>query len=64
MVREQRKQHASEWAVIVAIAETIGCKAETLRLWIRRDERGSGQRPRHIPEPGRENRRESGAEYR
>ena len=45
MVREQRDQYDSEWATIVSIAEKFGCKAETLRLWVRRDERDSGQRP-------------------
>ena len=45
MVREQREHYDSEWAAIVSIAGKIGCKAETLRLWIRRDERDSGQRP-------------------
>lgn len=45
MVREQRDQYKSEWAAINSIAEKFGCKAETLRLWIRQDERDSGQRP-------------------
>ena len=45
MVREQRDQYASEWAAIVSIAGKIGCKAGTLRLWIRRAERDAGQRP-------------------
>lgn len=45
MVREQRDQYKSEWAAISSIAEKFGCKAETLRLWIRQDERDSGQRP-------------------
>lgn len=45
MVREQRDQYDSEWATIRSIAEKIGCRAETLRLWIRRDERDSRQRP-------------------
>jgi len=45
MLREQRQQHDSEWAAIVSIAEKIGCKAEPLWLWERRDERDSGQRP-------------------
>ena len=44
MVREQRGQYDSEWAAIVSIAGKIGCKAETLRLWVRQDERDSGQR--------------------
>jgi transposase len=45
MVREQRDHFNSEWAAIRSIAEKFGCKAETLRLWIRQDERDSGQRP-------------------
>jgi transposase len=45
MVREQRDQYNSEWAAINSIAEKFGCKGETLRLWIRQDERDSGQRP-------------------
>jgi transposase len=45
MVREQRDQYKSEGATINSIAEKFGCKAETLRLWIRQDERDSGQRP-------------------
>ena len=45
MVRKQRGQYDSECATIVSIAEKIGCKTETLRLWVRRDERDSGQRP-------------------
>lgn len=42
MVREQRDQYNSEWAAISSIAEKFGCKAETLRLWIRQEERDSG----------------------
>jgi transposase len=45
MVREQRDHYNSEWAAIRSIAEKFGCKAETLCMWIRRDERDSGQRP-------------------
>jgi transposase len=45
MVREHRGEHASEWAAIVSIAAKIGCKAETLRLWVRQSERDQGQRP-------------------
>jgi len=45
MVREQRDQYDSEWATIVSIADKIGCKSETLRLWVRHDERESGLRP-------------------
>jgi transposase len=45
LVFEQRDQHASEWATIKSIAGKIGCKAETLRLWVRQAERDAGQRP-------------------
>jgi transposase len=45
MVREHRAEHASEWATITSIAAKIGCKAETLRLWVRQAERDAGTRP-------------------
>ena len=45
MVQEHRADHASEWATITSIAAKIGCKAETLRLWVRQAERDSGTRP-------------------
>lgn len=43
MVREQRDQYRSEWATILSIAKKLGCRAETLRLWIRQAERDAGQ---------------------
>ncbi len=45
MVAEHRAEHASEWATITSIATKIGCKAETLRLWVRQAERDAGRRP-------------------
>lgn len=45
LVSEQRDDYPSEWATIHSIADKIGCKAETLRLWIRQQERDWGQRP-------------------
>jgi transposase len=44
MVQSHRGEHDSEWAAISSIAGKIGCKAETLRLWIRRWERDRGER--------------------
>jgi transposase-like protein len=44
MVAEAKAQHDSQWAAIVSIAAKIGCTAETLRRWVRRAERDSGQR--------------------
>mgnify|MGYP001094637708 CR=1 FL=1 len=44
MVFEHRGEHASEWAAITSIASKIGCKAETLRLWMRQVQRDQGLR--------------------
>ena len=45
MVCEHQAQHASQWAAITSIAEKIGCAAETLRHWVRQEERDAGRRP-------------------
>lgn len=44
MVREHRAEYDSEWATMASIAAKIGCKAETLRLWVRQAERDAGER--------------------
>jgi len=44
MVLEHRGEYASEWAAIQSIASKIGCSAETLRNWVRREEVDSGRR--------------------
>ncbi len=44
MVLEAQGQHDSQWAAIESIAAKIGCTAETLRRWVRRHERDTGQR--------------------
>ena len=44
MVVEHRDEHASEWSAITSIAAKIGCKAETLRLWVRKARRDQGPR--------------------
>ena len=44
MVLEHQDGHRSQWAAIESIAGKIGCKAETLRLWVRRSERDQGLR--------------------
>ena len=43
MVFEHRGEHASEWATISSIASKIGCKAETLRGWVRQSARDRGR---------------------
>lgn len=45
LVLDQQASYPSQWAAIVAISAKIGCKAETLRLWVRRTERDTGRRP-------------------
>jgi transposase len=45
MVLEHQGEHASQWAAIGSIAAKFGCKAETLRLWVRQAERDQGKRP-------------------
>jgi transposase len=45
LVFEHEAEHPSRWATIESIAGKIGCKAETLRQWIRRAERDTGKRP-------------------
>ena len=45
MVLEHRKEYPSEWAAIRSLAEKVGTKPETLRLWVRRAEIDSGKRP-------------------
>jgi len=45
MVREHEVEHGSQWAAICSMAEKLGCTAETLRRWVRQDERERGQRP-------------------
>ena len=44
LVAEQAGSYSSEWAAITSIAEKIGCKAETLRKWVRRAEVDTGKR--------------------
>jgi transposase len=44
MVVDHQADYASQWAAICSIAEKIGCAAETLRKWVRREERDVGLR--------------------
>ncbi len=45
MVDEAGSQYESQWAAITSIAAKIGCTPETLRRWVRQQERDTGQRP-------------------
>jgi transposase len=45
MVLDHQADYASQWAAMQSIASKFGCAAGTLRKWVRRDERDTGQRP-------------------
>ena len=45
LVQDHRSEYETQWAAITSIASKIGCSAETLRKWVRRTERDTGQRP-------------------
>jgi len=42
LVKEHLNEYESEWATIRSIAPKIGCTAETLRAWIRKQDRSHG----------------------
>ena len=44
MVLEHEADQPSQWAAICSIAEKFGCSGETLRKWVRREERDAGLR--------------------
>jgi transposase len=44
MVEESAGQHKSQWAAIESAAAKIGCTSETLRRWVRQQERNIGKR--------------------
>jgi transposase-like protein len=44
MVLDHQADYASQWAAMQSIAPKFGCAAETLRKWVRREERDTGQR--------------------
>ena len=45
LVYEQQKESSlSQWAIICSVASKIGCSAETLRHWIRKNEIDTGKR--------------------
>ncbi len=44
MVQEHQSDYPSQWAAMTSIAAKIGCTPETLRKWVRCEERDTGQR--------------------
>ena len=45
MVLEHQGERESQWKVIASIAAKFGCSGETLRSWVRKEERDRGLRP-------------------
>ena len=45
MVLDHGHEYGSQWEAICSIAEKLGPKPETVRLWVRQAERDSGRRP-------------------
>ena len=44
LVFDLQKEDQSQWAAIQSIADKIGCTHETLRRWVRQQERDQGMR--------------------
>ena len=44
LVFDSQKEDQSQWAAIQSIADKIGCTHETLRRWVRQQERDQGMR--------------------
>ena len=44
IVFEAKDEYPSQWAAIESIAGKIGCTTETLRRWVRQQERDTGKR--------------------
>ena len=45
MVLDHGSEYGSQWEAICSVAEKLGPKAETVRLWVRQAERDTGRRP-------------------
>ena len=45
LVHEHEREHGSQWAAIRSIATKLGCTPESLRRWVRQEERDAGRRP-------------------
>jgi len=45
MVLDHGREYGSQWEAICSVAEKLGPKAETVRLWVRQAERDEGRRP-------------------
>jgi transposase len=47
MVLDHEGEYGSQWEAICSVADKLGSKAETVRLWVRQAERDQGRFPAH-----------------
>ena len=45
MVLDHQQEYGPQWEAICSVAEKLGPKPETVRLWVRQAERDQGRRP-------------------
>ena len=45
MVLDHQHEYESQWEAICSVADKLGPKSETVRLWVRQAERDTGRRP-------------------
>ena len=45
LVLDHQDEYGSQWEAICSVAEKLGPRAETVRLWVRRAEADEGRRP-------------------
>jgi len=45
MVLEHGHEYGSQWEAICSVAEKLGPKPKTVRLWVRQAEKDTGRRP-------------------
>ena len=45
MVLDHVHEYGSQWEAICSVADKLGPKAETVRLWVRQAEKDTGRRP-------------------
>ena len=45
MVLDHQHEYGSQWEAMCSVAEKLGPKPETVRLWVRQAEKDAGRRP-------------------
>ena len=52
MVAQVRHEHESDWSAICSVAEKLGCSAEALRTWVRREQQDGIRSTDHVVDGG------------